>query len=970
MKNEIDKHGLNLKLAIAAIIFSSTSGQVLGQGGTGQAEIEEVVVTGSFIRRTEGFRASSPITQISADDIAQFGTTRVGDMISSMSFNNGTPTSANILGTGASTATSSSINLRGLGYGATLSLVDGLRVNGGNVNVFLPQIAIQRLDIVTDGAAALYGTSAVAGVANFIPVKAYDGIKIESFLLGDSRGDYEEGSLSLLWGGDWNGFNVVGALEASKNSNLGFLDRPEQFTSGLSLSSTGSPGNYNVPRRDANGNLTSAAPRNLPDPNCGKTYEDPTQPFNNKAGYLIGSICYLEIGEWHDYKTAQDGTTAFANISYDFDNDASIAFQTSLFERETFVRRSPTSSGGNIADLPVIRGEIPGNPFRAVTSTGTPLFAQDSNGDGIPDRDANNVVILDPNGIPFNEDVSFNRWRPITKHGTLSSALNSDGTRRGGTIEDGYRAVLSAEFPVPLIEGWRGSSAVTHQITKNESPDLNYSVSKIAQALNCDVLANRDSCFNPFYSIDPSTLNTQETVDGITMVQASHSKNRLITWDNVLSGTFEPGGFQLPGGAIGAAIGYQWIQTYSDFKEAEMYKINDAFNGSQGFDTTYKRNTRSVFSELSLPLLDNADVQLAVRNEKYSTGHESTDAKYGAVYSPFDNFTMRVSAGTSFIVPTVAQLTRPESCGLQSLEDRFSTFASFTQTCATGNPLLTPETADTLSVGLTWQILDGLVLDLDWTETDFVDRIVSTGAADIMTADFANYVSAYGQPATPDGKPTLQQLATWVADPRSDKRIVRSPSDLSFIERVFTSASNASSELVQAADMKLRYSFSVGNSGNFMATMNATYLFTHMVQLKTTEPAFEAVGKQNDRTGAVPPLPRWKGDVGLGWNKERHAARISARYLGAVDYEGALYPFQAAFNPNYNPVSRLESETIVDLSYSYGGIRIYGGLGEFTVGSRNIFDNMPTGLPSLGGMEAFLHDPIGRTVYARFTYTH
>src|SRR5690606_13591195 len=148
----------------------------------------------------------------------------------------------------------------------------------------------------------------------------------------------------------------------------------------------------------------------------------------------------------------------------------------------------------------------------------------------------------------------------------------------------------------------------------------------------------------------------------------------------------------------------------------------------------------------------------------------STDPKYGMVYSPFENFSMRVSTGTSFIVPSVSQLTRPESCGLQSLEDRFSSFSSYAQTCATGNPLLTPETADTLSLGFTWDIMDGLVLDIDWTETDFVDRIVSTGAADIMTNDFANYVAAYGQPNTSNGKPTLAQLETWVADPRSDKR--------------------------------------------------------------------------------------------------------------------------------------------------------------------------------------------------------
>jgi len=282
---------------------------------------------------------------------------------------------------------------------------------------------------------------------------------------------------------------------------------------------------------------------------------------------------------------------------------------------------------------------------------------------------------------------------------------------------------------------------------------------------------------------------------------------------------------------------------------------------------------------------------------------------------------------------------------------------------------LKPEVADAVSLGFSWDIMDGLVLDIDWTETDFVDRIVSTGAADIMTNDFANYVAAYGQPNTSNGKPTLAQLETWVADPRSDKRIVRSPSDLSYIERVYTSASNASSELVRAADMKLRYSFSVGDLGDFMATANATYIDTHMLQLRATDAPFEAVGNQNDLTSAVPPLPRWKGDVGLGWNRGSHSARISARYLDSVRYEGALYPFQAAFNPNYNPVSRLDSETTVDVSYSYSGLRVLGGTGSLSVGSRNLFDNMPTGIPSLGGMEAFLHDPIGRTIYARLTFT-
>ena len=957
------KYRLQLSISAALLALASTPQQALSQ----DSGIDEIVVTGSFIRRTEGFKTASPLTQVNAEELSQFGTTSIGDVISSLNFNNGTPTSDNILAPTASVATSSSINLRGLGTNATLNLVDGLRVNGDNVNDFLPQIAIQRLDIVTDGAAALYGTAAVAGVVNFVPIKSYEGVKVEGFVQGDDRGDYEDNQISIIGGTEWNGFNMVGALEIRNNGNLEFLDRPEQFTRGLSSSSTGGPGRYNVPIRDANGNLTSRT-RATADPGCGATYEDPTQRFNNKAGFLFAGNCWLEIGEWHDYRTAQDTATAYGNVSYDFSSDFSVALQASLFNRESYVRRSPTSSGGNIGGLPTIRGELPGNPFRAVNSAGQPLFAQDADGNGIPDRNSSNAVILDPNGIAFNEDVTFNRWRPITKHGTLSSALNSDGTRRDGNKVDGARVVLSTEFPVPVLSDWAGTSAVTHQTSDGVGPELNYSVSRIGEGLNCDVLGNRDRCFNPFYSSDTSTLNSQEFVDYITVVQNSKSESQLRTWDTVISGPIEPNGFQLPGGPIAAAIGHQWRQTSSDYSPTQLLADDDAFNGARAYPTSYNRNVRSAFVELSLPILENLELQVAVRREEYSSGQASTDPKYGFVYSPLDNLTIRGSAGTSFIVPSDAALTRPESCGLQGLEDRFSSFSAFVQTCATGNPLLKPETADTLSFGATWEPLQNLILDLDWSEVDFVDRIVSFSSADIMANDFANYVAAYGQPTTANGKPTAEQLATWVADPRSDQRVVRSVDDLSFLERVYTSSTNASSEFVRAIDLKARYLFTLNNLGDFNASINATYIDTHEVQLSQTSPKFESVGNQNSITGAVPPIPRWKGNAGLGWNRDNHSAYLTVRYTDGVKYDGPTYNFQVAWNPNWRLVDEIEADTTVDISYTYSNISLFGGDGAVTIGSRNLLDHMPTGLPQLGGVEPYISDPIGRMLYMRLTF--
>lgn len=251
-------------------------------------EVEEVVVTGSFIRCSEDFQAASPILQVTAEDIAIEGTPNMGDVIHNLSFNQGSSITQNSL-TGAS-STATSINLRNLGSGATLNLVDGMRVIGTNVNTFLPQIAIGRMDIVTDGAAALYGSQAVAGVVNFVPRKSYDGVKVELYRQGDSRGDYTDDQVSILAGTEWNGIDVVVAGEYRTNGTLKMIDRPDNFNAGLTSSSTPNPGRYQVPVRNAAGNLTGAM-RTVSDPNCGGARQDPTQMGNNPNGFTFGSQC-------------------------------------------------------------------------------------------------------------------------------------------------------------------------------------------------------------------------------------------------------------------------------------------------------------------------------------------------------------------------------------------------------------------------------------------------------------------------------------------------------------------------------------------------------------------------------------------------------------------------------------------------------------------------------------------------------
>jgi iron complex outermembrane recepter protein len=264
---------------------------------------------------------------------------------------------------------------------------------------------------------------------------------------------------------------------------------------------------------------------------------------------------------------------------------------------------------------------------------------------------------------------------------------------------------------------------------------------------------------------------------------------------------------------------------------------------------------------------------------------------------------------------------------------------------------------------------------LTYSETDFVDRIVSTGAQNILATDYFNYQQANNVAASP--KPTAAQLAAWVADPRSDKRVLRDPLSPDQILRVFNSSSNASSMLVKAYDMNYNYRFELpevvggGKLGSFTFNVAATYLDEYSYQLSPEKPVVQAVGHRNWGVGAVPPMPRIKGDIRIGWVRGQHSASLVSHYIHSLRYNG----YQGSqvltrLNPLVVPrnVTELRASHVEDLAYNYRGVEALGGEFNFTVGSRNVFDRRPQRMAELGGTEDLLYDAMGRMIYARISY--
>ncbi|MEX2130836.1 MAG: TonB-dependent receptor [Pseudohongiellaceae bacterium] len=947
-----------------------------------QPEVEEVIVTGSYIRRTEGFQAASPITQIDADDIAAAGTPNMGDVVHNLSFNQGTTVTANAF-TGASNI-ATSVNLRGLGTGATLTLFDGKRVENSNVNTLLPPIAIQRIDIVTDGAAALYGSEAVAGVVNFVPITSYDGFKLEQMTQNDDRGDYEDLQFAALWGTEFRGIDIVVAANWREHSRLEMRDRPDTLRSAFVWSSTATPGDYTVPLRDAAGNLRTGAGSTTrkADPLCGTLPGDPTEIGNGEFGWLRTSTnCAYDYGEFWDYRYPTQQGTLFTSASYDFSDDFSVNAQYSYWNVRHEVRGSPINPGGRVVELPIVRGEIPGNPFRAVDAAGNPLFAQDANGDGVPDRIGGmfGTVILDPNGIPFNEDVRILDWRPWAKHGTLPAIFNGDGSSPRDGLSFGHRVAVQADFTVPFIEGWQGNAAYMWANSVNNDKDYEGSFGGLNQGLLCDVATDRDACYTPFATLDPANLNTQAVADSTVNYARQRNEDVLQTFDLVINGDVPLGGFELPGGTIAAALGYQRRDEQFDDVPTAFRILNDQWIGAQSLPRHGGRTVDSFFAELSLPVLQNLEFQLAVRDEDYSTGQNSTDPKYGVAYSPFSNLTLRATKGTSFIAPSLNDLNSPQVCGLNNVADKFTIHAAFTSVCAQGNPLLVPETADTISAGFDWDIMDSMRFSLTYSETDFTDRIVSSNAQDIVNLDFFNFQQATG--FTGSGlsaatQPSAAQVAAWYADPRSDKRVVRDPTGQAVINRVFIGSSNASNMLVKAWDMNYDYNFELPDMmgmdelGSFSVGLAATYLQDYVYQLSPERAEVQAVGNRNWSTGAVPPMPRIKGDLRIGWVRGNHSASLTSHYLHSVNYDGYQGNFLGGLHPSVVPrtVTELRASHVEDFAYNYRGYEAFGGELNFTVGARNAFDRRPQRMAELGGTEERLYDAMGRLFYARLTF--
>ena len=989
MKNRIP-HKRNLLCTAITLSLFPLSGFTQAQD-TQSEEIEEVVVTGTFIRRSEGFSQASQVTQLNAEDLIDTGTLNMGEVIQNLSFVNGAASSTTNTIQGTSSL-SNSIDLRGLGASSTLTLLDGKRVVDENLNNMIPTIAIQRMDIVADGAAALYGNEAVAGVVNFIPYKSYDGFKLDTFTEQDSRGDYEEHSVQALWGEQLGPIDVVLAGQFRTNSRLAWDERNKLTNSGLVLSSN-APGNWYVPQRDASGQYTGQRSAAV-DPACppaSQRTDFVPGANNNPRGARLGSNCYFDFGDTRSFREPQDITQFFANAAWDVNEDLSLSLQGYRTKYHSLTYTSTSNPGDSrVPELPTVRGELPGNPFRAVNANGQPLFGVDANGDGIPDRgtqDLNNDGQMDaivagtsagPGLVPLYEDVQARSLRPINKTHTPSDGHTTDMDNLGSWTDRVSRYSLDANFTVPYLEGWEGMAAYTHsEANLKFMSNQNFDIEAMKQGLNCDVANDRDACYNPFIVTDESTNNTVHVMNAVAGRSYEYTRDTLTVIDIVLNGEVPlPGNFELPGGIIGAAVGYQHRdQSYRNTPSLQEIR-GDTFIGTSTPEsiTSGSRDVDAYFIELAIPVLPSVEVEAAVRREEFSTGQASTDPKFGVSWAATDWLTLRATQGEAFIAPSLEQLLNPVTCALNEVTDRFGPHSGFTVACGGGNPNLENETSKSKQLGFDLDF-DNFDVSVTWNETDFLNRIVGTSGQQIINEDFRNFKewSGFAGDGTVGNYPTVEQIRNWENSGLADPSIVRDPNDPQSILRVDNTGSvNAESVEVTAYDIQANYRFGFNDWGDFRVGLQATYIDEFLFQSNSEQPVTDGAGRQNNATGAAPALPEWKANLTLGWTRGSHSVVSIVHYVDDMIYDGPTFPHIDFFGGTYRPGNIVDTGikawTDMDIAYTYRGLQLFDGELALSIGSRNVFDREAQRTPQLAGVLGELQDPMGRSIYARLIY--
>ncbi|WP_395943482.1 TonB-dependent receptor [Brevundimonas sp.] len=677
----------SILMATASFVWLAAAAAAQAQTQT-QSQVDDIVVTGS---RIAGGDRVAPVETVGRETIAAAGIADASQLVRLVAANSGSEAQVDQLNQPQSSGTAQ-FNLRNLGLGSTLVLVDGQRwttsavvaTDGSafvDINSLVPMIALQRVEVVKDGASAVYGSDAVAGVVNFITRHGVDRPEV-SAKYAVANGS-EESVIEAIGGFELLGGDLTLAASHFHRSALGSDER--DFTQAerygraawTAVTSYGQPGSYYRPSTGAY----------APDPDCDNPAFD--SAYRNSSA---DAFCRLDYSDFFDLTPEETRTQLFADYRRPV-GDMTLSLQAAYSSTWTRARQTPS--------LPILA--------QSLTVPGSH-----------PDN-------------PFGEDVLF-RGRLLGAEAGASAAEFDYETWR-----------LAAGLDGDFANGWTWTLAATasRQHVEYDKPDVIGSA--LQNALNglggagCDAATGTPgvgACqyFNPFGSayLGTGTANSAELVDSLIGYTGLRGASSLVTAEASTSGQ----AFAWSGGSVDLALGAQYRRSSFRHDWSDLVNAGDLLTAGYSPDFEGDQQALAAFAEARIHLGDRIEAQLAGRYESYD-GEGRFSPKAAIRWDVTDAFALRGSWGQGFRAPSVyaqsgAQASQP------SVFDR-GAFV-FVNTLTSGDADLKPEKSESLSLGALWRPVEGLELGLDAWRFDYTDQVVKESAQAIIdqaTADTA-----------------------------------------------------------------------------------------------------------------------------------------------------------------------------------------------------------------------------------------
>lgn len=653
----------------------------------------DIVVTGSLVPRQPQPDLVSIITE---ETIAERAITSPSELARLITANSGSEAQVDQLNQPL-TAGTAQLNLRNLGLGSTLILINGRRqtlsavaaIDGStftDINSLMPLIALKRLELARDGAASTYGSDAVAGVANFITRSVEDGAEIRSrlnFMNGARQMDLgaivgaRVASGALMIAGSYYESTRLAASERSFSRARTF-GRPSWHSD----STFGQPGSYFRPSQQ----------RFVPDPNCtnpkfGNSYvKGPTDPY-----------CRFDFSEYYDLVPQESRTQLLSTYQVKILDD--VDFDLELGYANTYLTVTSSPSYPILAITPTVPGYHPDNPF--------------------------------------GEDVLFRGRLLGSSFGPSTSTFNYDMFRAAG----GLRGALGNN------RRWALDMTYSQQTVHYNKPDT--IASALQNALNglggaeCDPrrsIPGVGPClyYNPFGSaaLGTGTVNSKALIESMIGTSDLHGRASLLTIDSLLTGD----AFSFLDEVAQGALGAQYRRSTFRHDWGSLVNAGELITLGKAPDFQGAQENISFFSEVRLPIGQKIQAQLSGRFEKYLRSFSQFSPKLSFLFRPTAAILVRGSYSRAFRAPSVYQQVAVQDSQPAVNDDGAFVFVN-AQTF--GNRRLRPENATSYSLGATVRPIPGLELNADFYSFDYKNLIVKEDPQSIVDQAAADTKAGY-----------------------------------------------------------------------------------------------------------------------------------------------------------------------------------------------------------------------------------